>query len=341
MRPAPERLLLVQLHHLGDVLLCTPAARAAREAWPDARIDFLTGPLGADVLTGSPYLDNVIHARKGLGGWWRTRQLLRAARYDTVVDFHSTPRTARWVGATRAGVRIGIVGRGPRNRAYTTLHPREPGRVYMARQKLRLLGHLGVDTEGVGDLRLHVAIGPAEHAFAAEVCARQGLGAAPVVALSPVSRMAFKQWGAARWVAVGNGLHAAGCSVLLTSGPGEEAQARAVAEAMDRPPVWRYGRTRLRELAALYTHCAVWAGNDGGPKHLAVAAGLPTVSVVRPGLGEVWNDPGAPAPQRFFDPPAACTARCARCRGRGCPGATTSPADVVRRILDLVGEGGS
>jgi ADP-heptose:LPS heptosyltransferase len=337
--PPPERLLLVQLHHMGDVLLCTPAIRAARQAWPDARIDFLTGSLGAQVLADNPHLNAVIQGQQGLGGWWRTRQTLRGVGYDAVVDFHSTPRTARWVGAIAAPVRVGIVGRGPRNRAYTVLHPREPEAVYMARQKLRLLGHLGLDTEAVADVGLQVEPGPAERAYAAGLFQRHALGSRPVVALSPVSRLAFKQWGAERWAAVGDRLHAAGCDVLVSSGPGEEAQAQAVAEAMARPPVWQYGLTSLRQLAAVYARCTAWIGNDGGPKHLAVAAGLPTVSVVRPGLGEVWNDAAADPPQRFFDPPSTCGSRCPRCRGRGCPGSGTAPDEVAAAALALAGVG--
>jgi hypothetical protein len=44
-----DRLLLLQPRWLGDVLLCTPAIREARRAFPRARIDFFTEPAGAEV----------------------------------------------------------------------------------------------------------------------------------------------------------------------------------------------------------------------------------------------------------------------------------------------------
>jgi ADP-heptose:LPS heptosyltransferase len=279
-----ERILLLQLHHLGDVLLTTPAIRAARSAFPEATIDFVTSALGAQALEGNPHLDQVL-----LPTVWR---VLRKG-YDVAIDMHSVPRSARMVAVSRARVRIGLRGRGPRNLAYTQLLPREKGSVYMARQKLRLLAPLGVDTE-TADLRLEIALADEQRAWAAQALQQHGLGSSPVVAISPVSKHEFKQWGVANWARVGDALADAGALILITSGPGEEEKAEAVGRAMKHEAIWRYGRTTVRQLAALYQRCAVWVGNDGGPKHIATAAGTPTVTVYRRNLGGVWSDPADP-----------------------------------------------
>lgn len=285
MTAAPQRILLLQLYHLGDVVLTTPAIRAARTAWPAATIDFVSNALGAQALEGNPHLDNILVQPR----LWR----INRTRYDAVVDLHSVPRTARVVAASRAPTRIGLRGRGPRNLAYTKLLPREQGAVYMARQKLRLLAPLGVDSEQA-DVRLEIVVAESQHARAAQLFEQHGLTGERVVAISPVARHDFKQWGAAHWAQVGDALAAAGARVLITSGPGEQQQAEAVAGAMKSDAVWRYGPTTVRELAAIYARCALWAGNDGGPKHLAVAAGTPTVTVYRRRLGGVWSDPSDP-----------------------------------------------
>ncbi|MEX2608379.1 MAG: glycosyltransferase family 9 protein [Gemmatimonadota bacterium] len=330
---APGRVLLVQLHHLGDVLLCTPAVRTVRAAFPGTRLDFLTGSAGAEALADNPHVDGVVAGGKGLAAWWRIRRRLRAAAYDVVVDFHSTPRTARWVAATRAPVRIGVRGRGPRNRLYTLLCPREGGPVYMARQKMDLLAPLGVEPRAYGDLRLEMHPGPAAHARADAILRTAGLdGPEPVIALSTVARVPAKRWSVAAWAAVGNALTAAGARVLLTSGPGERHQARAVAERMTGPSVWDYGATTVRELAALYGRCAAWGGNDGGPKHMAAAVGTPTVTVFLPGMPAVWNDPAPVVPQVAFERAAgpACASGCGTCSA--CLGGV-DPQDVAAALL--------
>jgi ADP-heptose:LPS heptosyltransferase len=280
MSVAPRRILLLQLYHLGDVILTTPAIRAARTAFPDATIDFVTGTLGAQALEENPHLDNLILKPSFMS--------IVRARYDTVVDMHSVPRTARVVAATRAKLRVGLRGRGPRNLAYTLLLPREQGSVYMAHQKLRMLAPLGVDVDRA-DLTLELALREAQHVRAQQIFRQHDL-ADRVVAISPVSKHEFKQWGAAKWARVGDALADEGAQILITSGPGEEAQAEAVAQQMKHEAVWQYGSTTVRELAAVYARCALWLGNDGGPKHIAAAVRTPTVTVYRRNLGGVWSD---------------------------------------------------
>jgi heptosyltransferase III len=274
-----RRILLVQLRFLGDVLLCTPAIRAVRRAYPEARIEFLTSAQGVDVLGGNPNLDEILVWRPGLLEEWRLRRELLRRAYDAVVDFQSMPRTARLVRSSRAPIRVGVRGRGPRNRSYTRLVEREQELIFITRVKMQALAPLGV--EPVRDLGLDIVVGEAERKRARAIWAEHGLDGAPTVAISAVAREAWKQWGAARWATVADGLLEAGFRVLLTSGPGEHGQVESVARAMRGAPVFDYGRTTLRELAAIYQRCALWVGNDGGPKHVASAAGVPTITVFR------------------------------------------------------------
>ena len=41
MTPAPERILLVRLGSLGDIIHSLPVAASLRESWPHAHIDWL------------------------------------------------------------------------------------------------------------------------------------------------------------------------------------------------------------------------------------------------------------------------------------------------------------
>lgn len=320
MTPRPPRsLLLIQPRFLGDVLLCTPALRAARHALPDARIDFLVEPGSAAALEGNPHVDHVITAPRD-GGRFRLLRDVRRTHYDAVVDFRSTPSTALVTRATGAPLRVGLVGRGLRNYAYTHLLPKDEGRVYMAQQKVDMLRPLGIDTNRA-DTSLHIEIGSAERRRAAEIWNTAGFRDDDrVVAVSAVSRIPYKQWGIARWAAVADAIAATGARVLLTSGPGERDTAQQVAALMHSPATWDYGATTVRELAAVYQRCALWVGNDGGPKHIAAAAGTDTVTVIRWKIGDVWT---AVEPMRndiYIDaePPGGCNLDCGNCGHLGC-----------------------
>lgn len=304
----PQRILLIQHRHLGDVILTTPAIRVVRRRFPNARIDFATSRLGAQALEGNPHLDNII-VNPGLGSLYR-------AKYDAVVDMHSVPRTALYVAATQARMRIGLRGRGPRNLAYTHLLERETGTVYMPLQKLRVLEPLGITADRTS-LSLDIAIDDEMRDWATQLLDDRGL-AEPIVAVSPVAKHAIKQWGAERWAYVADALADNGAAVLITGGPGERAQIEAVTEKMTRPAVSNYGTTTVRQLAALYEQCALWVGNDGGPKHIAVAAGIPTVTVYRGEVGGTWSD--GSARQVAFN-------------AGGNPLAAVSAQDVIRAAL--------
>ena len=56
----PQRILVVKLSDIGDVLTVTPALRALREAFPTARIEALVPPRSAAVLHGVSSVDEVI-----------------------------------------------------------------------------------------------------------------------------------------------------------------------------------------------------------------------------------------------------------------------------------------
>lgn len=335
-RKPASRILLVQLRYMGDVLLCTPAIRSIRKAYPEARIELLTASPGADALAGNPHLDGILVWQPGWRAQWALAREIRHRGYTLVVDFQSTPRTARLVRATRAPRRVGIRGRGPRNWSYTDLVPKVRGPVYTARQKVGVLAPLNIHAPAGDDLSLDIIVSAADREWAETVWKRWGLdGARPVVAISPVSREPFKQWGTDRWAEVADALAAAGAKLLLTAGPGERSQVEEVVRRMHHPAVWDYGRTTLRQLAALYERCELWVGNDGGAKHVAAAIATPTITVIRWPLGPVWTDTQNRVPHRYVErePPAESRGRRRESSARASLRAVTS-AEVMEAAIE-------
>jgi heptosyltransferase-2 len=70
---------------------------------------------------------------------------------------------------------------------------------------------------------------------------------------------------------------------VLAPGPGEEPIGARIAAAMNSVPVVLADPpTSLAELAALIAGAALQLGNDTGPRHIAVACGVPAVVVMGP-----------------------------------------------------------
>src|SRR5271154_726155 len=90
-----SRFLLVRLSSLGDVIHALPAASALRDAFPEARIDWVIDARWQRLLEGNPDLNEVIaYDRRQSGGLSSTISKLRAARYTCAIDFQGLYKSA-------------------------------------------------------------------------------------------------------------------------------------------------------------------------------------------------------------------------------------------------------
>ncbi len=290
------RSVLVLRHRAaGDLLLTTPALRALRAGLPSARIDVLVSRGTGAILRGNPDVDRVLEIdRRSLRSQasWYVR-LIRGG-YDLVLDMVSNPRSAFMTALTRAPVRVGYDLRG-RRYAYTIRIAREQagpdgarGR-YAPESSLDLVRALGMPSRGL-ELTIHVP--PEARARIDSWIRGCGLGNRPIIACLPSGTWPTKSWIPERFAAVMDALHDAG-DVLWLWGPGEESLAercrRLMANPSTLPPA-----TPWQDLAALLQRCALLVSNDSGPKHLAVALGVPTVTIFGPTNPVAWQPRSGP-----------------------------------------------
>ena len=143
-------ILLIRLRLIGDVVFTTPAVRALRRHFPDARISYVVEPGSWAVVLGNPHLNDVIVAPLGRGlerfRWdIATAWKLRQRRFDLVIDFHGGPRASWFTWASGARRRIGyrITAR---SWMYTTVvdRPRELRRRHSVENQWDLLTPLGI-----------------------------------------------------------------------------------------------------------------------------------------------------------------------------------------------------
>src|SRR5205823_14894676 len=111
-------ILMVRLRLIGDVVFTTPAIRAVRRRYPDARLSYIVEEEAAAVVRGNPHLDEVIvavspRAPARLRADLALIRRLRHARYDLAIDFHGGPRSSLLTWGSGAPQRIGfdVVGR--------------------------------------------------------------------------------------------------------------------------------------------------------------------------------------------------------------------------------------
>ena len=304
----PRRILAVKLFALGDLLNTTPALRALRERFPEARIDMLTTRQGKPGLANSPHVDEVLLFDKELfdqvGGLTSPRAILtglrfaldlRLRRYDTLVLLHHliTPWgtikylvLALWSGArVRAGLDNG--------RGWFLTHralDRGFGAVNERRYWLDVTAAIDAPSD---DDRPYFAV-PEEARLAGAALAARARGEArgPVVVIHATNGpyAPGRQWSPERFAAVADRLIEERDAAIVLVGVQSEAEAIGRdAAAMRHPATNLAGQTPLPTLAGLLLAADLLIGNDSSVGHLGAALGTPTLAIFGPSNDRAWR----------------------------------------------------
>src|SRR5437867_7449294 len=110
---SPDRILVIKLRYVGDVLLATPVLSRLREGFPKAHLAMLVNPGTDDMVRDHPALDEVLVLERGsLARQWRFVHDLRRRHVDLVIDLTDADRSALLSWLSGAPVRLGYNSEG-------------------------------------------------------------------------------------------------------------------------------------------------------------------------------------------------------------------------------------
>jgi ADP-heptose:LPS heptosyltransferase len=287
-----ERILIIQLRQIGDVVLTTAIPRILKEARPGCRVTFLTEAPSHQLLAGNPYIDEILlnDRRAGWRGTLRLGRGLRRERFAAVLDFMGNPRSALLARLSGSPFRISYEARG-RGLLYTHRVRQPEGIEYAVEIKKRLLGPLGIHSP-TDQPEIYLEASEKEEGRALRRSFLTGGAAARLVTVDPSHRRETRRWPAPYFGELCRGLQRElGVQPVVLWGPGEEAVARQVEAASEGAAVVAPA-TSLRQMAALLAAADLHVGNCSAPRHMAVAVGTPTFTI----LGSTdagWTHPAA------------------------------------------------
>ena len=289
-----RRILICQLRQIGDVLLTTPSVALLAKRFPEAELHFFTEKKCLPMLEGNPHITRVWALdKKRLPTLLHEIAFYRriaAQKFDLVVDFQQVPR-CRWVvGFSRAPVRLSFTPPWYNRPLYT--HWADTVSGYAAQSKASVLAPLGIQWNGE---RPELFFSPAERQEAAAFLTSLGLNLErPFMTIDATHRHSTRRWPAPSYARLIDGLADAlpGMQFLLPAGPGEEKLVEELRAMCTHKDSVFFSRSviSLRLVAACMAHAAMHIGNCSSPRHIAVAAGVPTLTLIG-STGTGWTFP--------------------------------------------------
>ena len=287
-----NRILIVRLSALGDIVHALPVLAALRRSFPGVSVDWLVEENYAAILAlavglrrriivraSSSFDDGSAVSFGGALGYVRAAAFLRAQHYDVALDPQGLLKSATWARVSGAARVIGFDREHLREPAAASLYsetvvPDAHGHVMQ--KNLSILSALKIAPPSP-EIALHPIAAPAT----IEAIKAAG-GAGRYIVLNPGAAWPNKCWPPDRFGALAAALRdRTGLPSLVTWGPKERALAESVSQASSGAAT-PAPATSVADLAVLMRDAALAVSGDTGPLHIAAAVGTPIVGLFGP-----------------------------------------------------------
>jgi O-antigen biosynthesis protein len=292
-----RRILAVKLDHIGDFVTAFPAFQKLKQLFPWASLHVLAAPASRQIGFLEPAIDEIIpfeffHARSGLGLQILGEDRLEALRgelapydFDLAIDFRKHTETRVLLQYAGAKLTAGYDHQNQFPWLDVALQwEGDPSfvtkRQHVSEDLINLVDAIGAAGTAPRPAARHDW--PKQPVPLIAGTSRIELYSRPVVCVHPAAGTEMRQWPPSHFASLVNLLiENEGVNVALIGGADESDLGREVMKNVRFPGrvVSLVGQLKLDELAFFISSCALFVGNNSGPKHIAATLGVPTVGV--------------------------------------------------------------
>lgn len=289
-----DRILLVEMADIGDLIVTTPAIAALREARPEAHLTLLTTAHSAPVIEQG-LVDEILTLKRKSGQFnqsmgllnptnWGILRQIQQNHYDVVVYFHHfTLRLGTfkfWLIKQLSGAKQAIGIDNGKGWFLTDKLPDDGyGAKHQAQYWLDLVALLGAEPR---PYRARVAFDDGILPIAAH------MGKRIIIHAGSGGYSTARRWEAEKFAKVADALHEKYEAQIVLVGTADD-NADQVTSLMRHRPINLTGKTTLTQLADVIRSADLYIGADSGVMHLAAAVSTPTIAIFGPSNHEAWS----------------------------------------------------
>ena len=311
LKSTDNRILIVNVNWIGDVIFSTPFIKAVRLANPDSYIACLLHPRCIDILKDNPRIDEIIlydeeGIHKSLLGKFKLISYLRKKRFDTAFILHRSFTKALITFLAGVRKRIGYPTK-HRGSLLTKALEIPDEETHKVEYFLNLARVSGIDTR---DITYEFFIKDSDRQKTAQFLKENGVfNNDLLIVLCPGGNWDQKRWQKENFAKLGDiFIEKLGAKVIISGAKKDIPLAEEIQKMMKLRPIISCGRTTLKELGALLERANLVVANDTGPMHIAVAMKTNVVALFGPtsprltgpyGLGSyhvIWKNEGCDVP---------------------------------------------
>lgn len=281
----PNRILIIRLSSIGDVLLTSPMLRVLRRRFPNATIDFVIKKKFKDAIRTNPHIDHVwpYDIASGLPGLIQLRRKLKTKKFDLILDLHNNfrSRILRKLGAPVRTLKKLKLNRFLLVKFKINRYPRI---IPVHQRYINTTAEFGIEDDGKG-LEFYVDAGAQKTVD--ERLKSELETSRPIIGIAPGAGFAAKRWLPEYFAHTAKVLQQEYQAQIWLFGNQDDRTITDMISEHVNSAVNLAGELPLMQTAAALNRINLLLTNDTGLMHLATALKKPTVAVFGPTVREL------------------------------------------------------
>ncbi len=295
----PERILVIRLDLIGDLVLSLTLVHALKRTYPGAEIDLLAIPASAPIATSELDISTVITYNPNI--WRRPQALLKPKNWREIQALRSRLHARQYDLAMSVSGKwaalLAIISGAPRRVGFAQesypgfITDNVAGRQWRPGAHLHEVDYCLELAQAAGasirpDDRIpYLAVDPTARQEIEQLLLQHGMRQDQTVIACHVSSNngQSKRWPIPYWARLIDRLiDEDGACVVLTGAPGDLPLIELILRRTQQRPLNLTGKTTLPQLAALLQRADLLVTGDSGPMHIAAAVGTPLIAIHGP-----------------------------------------------------------
>jgi lipopolysaccharide heptosyltransferase II len=292
-----NKILIVRLSAIGDVINTIPALAALRHKFPKSFIGWVVEDKARDLLAKTSLLDKIfVWHRRGNQKITKSLGLIKELRhhnFDIAIDFQGNLKSGLITSLSRAKTRVGMQPAKECNTLFTNHKIILPDKkINRVERNLYMLKELGINTNGLDWKKIQDVFGPADESGLVKFLSDNNPSKKPLIIIHPGTSEfgLFKRWAPEKYAQLADRIAKETNALCVISWSGrEKSLAESIAGQMKYQPLILPDQISLNQTAALIKKARLFIGSDSAPLHLANLIGVNLIGLYGPKDPDIYS----------------------------------------------------